>query len=103
MYMELGFAGLTAVFFGYMIVNLIKSQTVQSKVLENLKVENAKQSETIENMESILLKLLTRIDRDGDMQKSERDRRHEDVLRELGDLTSSVSRIEGAISRINGK
>ena len=37
MYMELGFAGLTAVFFGYMIVNLIKSQNAQNEDLEQIK------------------------------------------------------------------
>lgn len=103
LYGEYGALGLICALFVYFIINLIKSQGAQSKVLEHIKVENAKQTETIDNLESILLKLLTRIDRDGDRQKSERDRRHEDMIGEISDIRSGISEIKGAVARINGK
>ena len=38
-YMELGFAGIVAILFGYMILNLIKSQNAQTEDLEKIKIE----------------------------------------------------------------
>ena len=35
-YMELGFAGIVAILFGYMILNLIKSQNAQTEDLEKI-------------------------------------------------------------------
>ena len=50
-YGALGATGMISLLFGFMITNLIKSQTGQQETLESLKVENKGQSETLENME----------------------------------------------------
>ena len=58
----LGVTGVMAVLFGFMITNIIKSQHTQNEALDKLAVSQAKSEETGDNVESILLKLLLRLD-----------------------------------------
>jgi len=67
--------------------------------LEALKVENKGQSQHISNIESILLKLLDRWNKSDET----RDRRHEDMVKEVNDLSDVMMEVKGSVSRINGK
>ena len=105
-YMTLGASGFCVVFLGYMLVNLMKSQTSQSESLDNLAISQAKAEEVINNIEGILLKLLDRIQRESEQQSDERNRRHEslidshkDLFKEFEDVSSAISYLQG---RING-
>ena len=57
------------------------------------------QSETLENMESMIIKLIDRWNKSDET----RDRRHEKMVEELNDQSSILMEIKGNLSRINGK
>ena len=67
--------------------------------MDNLKVENKGQSETLENMEGMIIKLINRWNQSDDKL----DRKFDAMTKEINDLDNQVSRIEGSLSRINGK
>ena len=67
--------------------------------MENLKVENKGQSETLENMEGMIIKLINRWNQSDDKL----DRKFDALTKEINDLDNQVSRIDGSLSRINGK
>ena len=71
----------------------------QADSLEALKVENKGQSQNIENIESIVLKMLDRWNKSDET----RDRRHEDMVKEVNDLSDVMMEVKGSVSRINGK
>jgi len=98
-YGTLGATGVISLLFGFMITNLIKSQSAQNDSLDKISVDIAKAEGTTSNVESILLKLLDRIQRDGEQQSDERNRRHESMMKEIDDLSDKVSYLSG---RING-
>ena len=98
-YGTLGATGVISLLFGFMITNLIKSQSAQNDSLDKISVDIAKAEGTTANVESILLKLLDRIQRDGEQQSDERNRRHESMMKEIDDLSDKVSYLSG---RING-
>lgn len=95
----LGVTGVMAVLFGFMIANIIKSQTTQNETLDRLAVSQAKAEETANNVESILLKLLSRLDKSDDKL----DRKIDDLRRELSTINNDLSEVMGSLSRINGR
>ncbi len=99
LYLEAGMIGIVAIMFVYMIISMTKRLTAQQENLENIKVENKGQSETLENMEGMIIKLIDRWNKSDDI----RDRRHEDLTKEINDMDNQLSEIKGSISRINGQ
>ena len=98
-YGTLGATGMISLLFGFMITNLIKSQASQQETLENLKVENKGQSETLENMEGMIIKLIGRWNQSDDKL----DRKFDAITKEINDLDNQVSELKGSMSRINGR
>ena len=98
-YGTLGETGVISLLFGFMITNLIKSQSAQNESLDKISVDIAKAEGTTNNVEGILLKLLDRIQRESEQQNDERNRRHESMMKELDDLSDKISYLSG---RING-
>ena len=98
-YGEAGMIGVVGVMFVYGVVSLSKKSEAQQQALENLKVENKGQSETLENMEGKIIKLIGRWNQSDDKL----DRKFDAMTKEINDLDNQVSRIEGSLSRINGK
>jgi septal ring factor EnvC (AmiA/AmiB activator) len=98
LYLEAGMIGIVGIMFVYMIISMTKRLTAQQEDLENIKVENKGQSETLENMEGMIIKLIDRWNKSDDI----RDRRHEDLTKEINDMDNQLSEIKGSISRING-
>ena len=72
-----------------------KKSDAQQKTLEDLKVENRGQSETLENTEGMIIKLIERWNKSDEISL----RHREDVIREISDLSEKVSYVSG---RING-
>jgi|TARA_R100001530_G_scaffold64604_1_gene46368 hypothetical protein len=99
MYMELGFAGLTAVFFGYMIVNLIKSQNAQNEDLDKIKQDLTKLATEMSNTQSIAIKIVDRFN----VSDAASQRHREDIVKELNDLSDVMMEVKGSVSRINGR
>ena len=98
-YGEAGMIGVVGVMFVYLVISLSKKSEAQQNALENLKIENKGQSETLENMEGMVIKLINRWNQSDDKL----DRKFDAITKEINDLDNQVSRIEGSLSRINGK
>ena len=98
-YGTLGATGVISLLFGFMITNLIKSQKHQDGELEAIRENASAMSEVMSNTQSIVLKLVDRIQRESEMQSHERNRRHESLMKEVDDLSDKVSYLSG---RING-
>ena len=99
LYAEYGAMGIVVALFVYGYIKQSKRADDQADALEALKVENKGQSNDIANIESILLKLLDRWNN----SDSIRDRRHEEMVRELNDLSDVMMEVKASVSRINGK
>ena len=98
-YAEYGAMGVVVALFVYGYVKQGQRADEQADALEALKVENKGQSQHISNIESILLKLLDRWNKSDET----RDRRHEDMVKEVNDLSDVMMEVKGSVSRINGK
>tara|TARA_R100000234_G_scaffold11527_1_gene6441 strand:- start:13227 stop:13547 length:321 start_codon:yes stop_codon:yes gene_type:complete len=98
-YMELGFAGIVAVLFGFMIINLIKSQNAQSEDLEKIKQDLTKLSTEMSNTQSISIKIVDRFNLTDRTSQSHR----EAVVKELNELSQDIAEVKGSVSRINGR
>ena len=98
-YGEAGMIGVVGAMFVYLVISLSNKSAKQQEVLENLKVENKGQSETLENMEGMIIKLIGRWNTSDDKL----DRKFDAITKEINDLDNQVSRIDGSLSRINGK
>jgi len=99
LYLEAGMIGIVAIMFVYLVISMSKKSNSQQKTIEGLNVENSGQSETLENMEGMLIKLIDRWNKSDDT----RDRRHEDLLKEIQDVSDDCKEMKGSLSRINGK
>jgi len=95
-YGEAGMIGVVGAMFVYLVVSMSKKSDAQAQTLEDLKIENRGQSETLENIEGIVIKLIERWNKSDEISL----RHREDVIREIGDLSEKVSYIS---VRINGK
>ena len=94
-YGEAGMIGVVGVMFVYLVVSMSKKSESQQESLRNLEVENRGQSDTLENMEGMIIKLIERWNKSDDVSL----RHREDILREISDLAEKVSYLSG---RING-
>ena len=98
-YGEAGMIGVVGAMFVYLVVSLSNKSAKQQETLENLKVENKGQSETLENMEGMVIKLTNRWNQSDDKL----DRKFDAITKEINDLDNQVSELKGSMSRINGR
>ena len=98
-YGEAGMIGVVGAMFVYLVISLSNKSAKQQEVLKELEVENKGQSETLENMEGMIIKLINRWNASDDKL----DRKFDALTKEINDLDNQVSRIDGSLSRINGK
>ena len=98
-YGEAGMIGIVGAMFVYLVVSLSNKSAKQQEVLKELEVENKGQSETLENMEGMIIKLIERWNKSDERL----DRKFDDLNRHVRDLDSQASEIKGNLSRINGK
>ena len=99
LYAEAGMIGVVGAMFVFMVYQNAKRSDKQAEAIEELKIENEGQSKNIENIEIIVLKFLDRWNRSDET----RDRRHEDMVKEVNDLSDVMMEVKGQVSRINGK
>jgi len=98
LYSEAGMIGICGLLLVYLVMNLSKKLEAQADSLKNLEVENKGQSESINNMEGMIIKLINRWN-DSD---AVRDRRYEQTMEAISDLEKQLSRMDGIMSRMNG-
>ena len=99
LYSEAGMIGVVGAMFVFMVYQNAKRSEQQAEAIEALKIENEGQSKNIENIEGIVLKFLDRWNRSDET----RDRRHEDMVKEINDLSDVMMEVKGSVSRINGR
>ena len=98
-YSQTGMVGIVGAMCVYMVYNNIKTSHKQADDIGDLMVGYKGLSETMENMEGMLIKLIERWNRSDET----RDRRHEDVVKEMNDISDVLMEVKGSVSRINGK
>ena len=94
-YGEAGMIGVVGVMFVYLVVSMSKKSESQQESLRNLEIENRGQSETLENTEGMIIKLIERWNKSDDVSL----RHREDMIREISDLAEKVSYLS---VRVNG-
>ena len=85
--------------FVYLVISLSNKSAKQQEQLENLKVENKGQSETLENMEGMIIKLINRWNQSDDKL----DRKFDALSKDVNSVDNQVSEVKGSLSRINGR
>ena len=95
LYLETGMIGLVGIMFCYFIISLSRKADRQQTTLEQMNIDSSRQTDAIKNAESIIIKLIDRCDSSDEI----RDRRHEDLVKEIHDLSSDIHYLKG---RING-
>ena len=95
-YGEAGMIGVVGVMFVYLVISMSKKSESQQESLRNLEIENRGQSETLENMEGMIIKLIERWNKSDDTAL----RHREDVVRELSEASEKIAYLSG---RINSK
>ena len=95
-YAEYGAIGVIVFLFVMLIMNLIKSQKLQSQDLDSIRQSIAKAETKMANVESIVLKMLDRWNKSDDTSQ----RHREDIVKELNDVTDDLAYLKG---RINSK
>ena len=95
-YGEAGMIGVVGAMFVYLVVSMSKKSDAQAQTLEDLKIENRGQSESLESIQSMVIKLIDRWNKSDDISL----RHREDMIREMNDLSEKISYLSG---RINGK
>ncbi len=98
-YSEAGMIGVVGALLVYMVYSLNKRGLEQAENLADLKTENRGQSETLENTEGMIIKLIGRWNQSDDKL----DRKFDSLNKEINDLDNQVSEIKGSLSRVNGK
>jgi len=86
-YSEAGMIGVVGALLVYMVFSMNKRGMQQEAALQNLKIENKGQSETLENMEGMIIKLINRWNKSDDKL----DRKFDNMTKEINDLDNQVS------------
>ena len=97
-YGEAGMIGICGALLVYLVMSLSKKSESQQESLKELEVENKGQSESINNMEGMIIKLISRWNE----SDAVRDRRYEQMMEAVSDLEKQLSRMDGIMSRMNG-
>ena len=97
-YGEAGMIGVVGVMFVYLVISLSRQSREQQESLKELEVENKGQSESINNMEGMIIKLIS----GWNESDAVRDRRYEQMMEAVSDLEKQLSRMDGIMSRMNG-
>jgi len=98
-YGEAGMIGVVGAMFVYLVVSLSNKSAKQQETLESLKVENKGQSETLENMEGMIIKLINR----WNVSDDKLDRKFDALTKDVNSVDNQISEVKGSLSRINGR
>ena len=98
-YLEAGMIGVVGAMFMYMVYSMNKRGNEQADTIKELQIENRGQTETLENIEGMIIKLIDRWNKTDERL----DRKFDDLTRDINDLDNQVSEVKGSLSRVNGK
>ena len=86
-YSEAGMIGAVGAMFMFMVYSMNKRGNEQAESLQDLKVENKGQSENLENIEGMVIKLINRWNQSDDKL----DRKFDAITKEINDLDNQIS------------
>jgi len=102
-YLQVGAVGFCLILFGFMILNLIKSQKEQSDQIEEIRQDIAKIQTVASNHQGISIKLIDKINDFKDDLFGKIDRKADVHNESLGDVEKTLNRMDGMMTRMNGK
>ena len=102
-YLEAGMIGIVGVLFSYMIMNIIKSLKVQNEDIDELRQSIHKMEATIDNMQGIIIKLITRTNDKDKAEAIRSDRTNEARSKSLERFGTRLERLERTTLRLEGR
>ena len=98
-YGELGVIGICMLLFGFMITNLMKENTSQTTHIDEIQQDLSSMKSELSNTMNICVKLIDSVNGFKSDVNDKLDRRHENLMKEVDDLSDKISYLSG---RING-
>ena len=98
-YGELGVIGVCMLLFGFMITNLIKENKSQTTHIDEIQQDLSSMKSELSNTMNICVKLIDSVNGFKSDVNDKLDRRHENLMKEVDDLSDKISYLSG---RING-
>jgi len=98
-YGELGVIGICMLLFGFMITNLIRENKSQTTHIDEIQQDLSSMKSELSNTMSICVKLIDSVNGFKSDVNDKLDRRHENLMKEVDDLSDKISYLSG---RING-
>ncbi len=102
-YMEYGAVGIVCALFSYMVMNIIKSLKSQDEDLDELRQSMAQMATELSNVQSIILKLLDRINAKDKSEASRSERTNEMRSKSLERFGNRVEYLEKELIKLAGK
>lgn len=98
-YGELGVIGCCMILFGFMITSLIKENKSQTTHIDEIQQDLSSMKSELSNTMNICVKLIDSVNTFKSDVNDKLDRRHENLMKEVDDLSDKISYLSG---RING-
>ena len=98
-YGELGVIGVCMLLFGFMITNLIRENKSQTTHIDEIQQDLSSMKSELSNTMNICVKLIDSVNTFKSDVNDKLDRRHENLMKEVDDLSDKISYLSG---RING-
>ncbi len=98
-YGELGVIGICMLLFGFMITNLMKENKSQTTHIDEIQQDLSSMKSELSNTMNICVKLIDSVNGFKSDVNDKLDRRHENLMKEVDDLSDKISYLSG---RING-
>jgi len=98
-YGELGVIGICMLLFGFMITNLIRENKSQTTHIDEIQQDLSSMKSELSNTMNICVKLIDSVNGFKSDVNDKLDRRHENLMKEVDDLSDKISYLSG---RING-
>ena len=98
-YGELGVIGICMLLFGFMITNLIRENKSQTTHIDDIQQDLSSMKSELSNTMNICVKLIDSVNAFKSDVNDKLDRRHENLMKEVDDLSDKISYLSG---RING-
>ena len=98
-YGELGVIGICMLLFGFMITNLIRENKSQTTHIDEIQQDLSSMKSELSNTMNICVKLIDSVNGFKSDVNDKLDRRHENLMKEVDDLSDKISYLS---CRING-
>ena len=102
-YLEAGVVGVVVVLFSYMVMNIIKSLKVQNEDIDELRQAIRKMEAVIDNSQSIVIKLITRINEKEKSDGLRSEKEEASKGKSLGRFGERIERLERIMIRMEGR